>query len=445
MSSSSSKPLTPNNPLLEVNPSACLLVLGAAATGSKSCRELMEAATRYLQTCKKLSFSAKKKVIAEIKKADKTDVGAALQRAVRILKEADSLSEWLQLVFHEASPTPLSPTLEQCLELQKQGALLACTQLDSLPGTRQATLHDEDAFKSWLSSDTAEEEEEYINVESDDGSIVLHLCGIYTRLDTVWTGDEEDSARNYEPRHKNAFVKFKNILQRRLVIFVGFQGETQNRFVLNFINNFYTQSTERVLKYPPIILTSPNWQRGSSRKEVEGNVFSHFLTLQVQEEDAALLGNLISRGSKRNFSVGEFQWLHDSHVMSLIMRSFYGNLNTVCCQCHANIIKKMHISECFGCSFVNGYTSQSVQHIPLPLLGCLHTVYRLCMHAVYRLCMHAVYRLCMHAVYRLCMHAVYRLCMHAVGCVCVPPGPWRGSPIHTRTHGVDHGEHIHTH
>ncbi len=51
----------------------------------------------------------------------------------------------------------------------------------------------------------------------------------------------------------------------------------------------------------------------------------------------------------------------------------------------------MHISECFGCSFINGYTSQSVQHIPLPLLGCLHTVYRLCMHTVYRLCSLYVY------------------------------------------------------
>ena len=291
--------------MLEVNPSACLIVLGPAATGSKSCKELMEAATRYLQTCKKLSFSAKRKAIAEIKKADKTDVGAALQRAIRILKEADSFSEWLQLVFHEASPTPLSPTLEQCLELQKQGALLACTQLDSLPGTRQATLHDEDAFKSWLSSDTAEEE--YINVESDDCNTVLHLCGIYTKLETIWTGDEEDSRKNNEPRDRTAFVNLKNILQKRLAIFVGFQGETQNRFILNFTNNFYAQSAEGVLKYPPIILTNPNWQRGSSKKEVEGNVFSHFLTLQVQEEDAKLLGNLISRGSKRNFSVGEFQ------------------------------------------------------------------------------------------------------------------------------------------
>lgn len=291
-----------SNPLLEVNPSACLFVLGPTATGSKSCKELMEAATAFLQTQKKISFSAKKKLLSEIKMADQTDVGSALQRAIDGLIEMNSFLDWLQFMFQgTTSPTPLSPskTLEHLLELQKQGAMLACTQLDSLPGTKQATLHDDDSFKTWLRSGLDIDNEE-VDVVSDDSVVVLHLCGLYSQPKSIWMGGENTQLAT--------FAQLKRLLQERLVIFVGFSSETQNRFVLNFLDKFYSASTGGV-KYPPMMLTSSTSlrqrQRGSCKSD-DNAAFSHFLTLQVQEGDEQLLGNLISSGSKKNFSVGEF-------------------------------------------------------------------------------------------------------------------------------------------
>lgn len=304
----SSKPPVINNPLLEVNPSACLFVLGPAATGSSSCKELLELATKYLQGSKKISFSAKRKLIAEIKKTDKTDVGAALQRAVETLKKFDCFSEWLHLAYSEASSTPPTRTLDKLLELQRQGALLACTQLDSLPGTRQVTLHDEEAFKNWLHSGHVCDEE-YVNVESDDTPPVLHLCGIYSQADTVRIRETDERREKVEL--SSLEKKLWDLLQDKLVVFVGICGETHNPFLLNFMDRYYPCSGERVLKYPPIMLTSSASRKGSSRKDaVHEDVFSHFLIFEVNDEDESLLGCSISQGSKKNFTVGEYPSLY---------------------------------------------------------------------------------------------------------------------------------------
>ncbi len=309
------KPLpidTLSNPLLEVNPSASLFVLGPAATGSQSCKELMEAATVFLQTSQKISLSDKRKLISEIKKADKTDVGAALQTAIDALVEMNSFLEWLQLMqLQDTSPTPPSPnrTMEQLFKLQKQGAMLACTQLNCLPGTRPATLHDDDSFMSWLRSGVAEEEE--LDVVSDDSIIVLHLCGLYSQPNTIWMGEDTTT-------QLSTFSQLKKVLQERLVMFVGFSTETQNQFVVNFLKNCYSRSTEGILKYPPIMLTSEH-QKGSCKS---GDILSRFLTLKVQEKDEQLLGNLILCGSKKNFSVGESR-VCGSHMMSLSDDSEY--------------------------------------------------------------------------------------------------------------------------
>ncbi len=311
MTSKPPAPSTLSNPLLEVNPSACLFVLGPAATGSKSCKELLEAATAFLQAHKKLSLSAKRKLLSEIKNADTTDVGAALQRAIDALREMNIFLEWLQLMFQDTtSPTPSPPssrTLVQLCELQKQGAMLACTQLDSLPGTRQATLHDDDSFKTWLLGGGSDEE---VDVVSDESIIVLHLCGLYSQPRSIWTREGSTPL--------SAFGPLKKIMQERLVLFVGFNGEIQNRDVLNFLDNLYSQSTRGVFKYPPIMFTTSaghQRQKGSCKSDNNAAFSNDFLTLQVQEENEQSVGNLISCGSKKNFSVGEFQC--NSHMMSV--------------------------------------------------------------------------------------------------------------------------------
>ena len=303
-----SSPSVTKKTLLETNPSACLFVFGPRATGSKTCSELLESALRYLQTTRRIPFSAKRKLIAEIRKAEKHDqVDVGLRKAVKALKEIDCFSDWLQQVYPQASSTPLVALLQQLQELHKQGALLACTQLDSLPGTRQVTLHDEEMFSCWLSC--GEGEDVYVNVDTEDTVPILHLCGSCTNLDTLCIKEGENEVKESSSSASDGDLKkkMKDLLQERLVIFIGLEGDTQNPFLRDFLGEYYTFSAQKVLKHPPIMIKSQKecQKRGSPagcRKE--DDIITQFLNLQV-EEGETFFGNFILQGSKQNFSIGK--------------------------------------------------------------------------------------------------------------------------------------------
>ena len=313
-----SSPSVAKKTLLETNPSACLFVLGPSATGSKTCSELLESALRYLQTTRRIPFSVKRKLIAEIRKAEKHDqVDVGLRKSVKALKEINCFSDWLQQVYPQASSTPLEALLQQLQELHKQGALLACTQLDSLPGTRQVTLHDEEMFNCWLSC--GEGEDVYVNVDTEDTVPILHLCGSCTNPDTLCIREGENKVEDLESSStsdEGLKKKMKDLLQERLVIFLGLEGDTRNPFLHDFLDEYYTFSAQKVLKHPPIMVTNQKecQKRGSTATcRKEDDIVAQFLDLQVQEEGGTFLGDFIRQGSKQNFAVGK-PCMHTSTV-----------------------------------------------------------------------------------------------------------------------------------
>ena len=319
--------------MLEINPSACLFVFGPGATGSIACSELLESALRYLQTTRRMPFAAKRKLIAEVRKAEKHEqMDTALRKAIKALKEIKCFSEWLQLVYTQTSSTPLVSLVQQLQELHKQGALLACTQLDSLPGTRQVTLHDDEMFKSWLSH--GDGEEVYVNVDTEDAVPLLHLCGSYSNTDTLCIREVEGANEIEDlPSSSDGGVKMKlkELLQERLVVFIGFEGDTQNPFLLDFLAEYYELSARKVLKHPPILIMNrqESQKRGNSticRKD--DDILAQFLTLEVQEEEDTFLKSFISQGSKRNFSVGKSCII----LYSLELRHKW-NINSFLCWC----------------------------------------------------------------------------------------------------------------
>ena len=316
---------------LEVNPAACLFVLGPIVTGSKSCRQLFDSALEHLQSI--TDAGANRRKTNQLTKMGKSKVCPALQKAVEMMKEQNCFSEWLNATFEQAtSSTPsLSIPIQHFLELHKQGALLACVQMDtvidSLAFSTPAILEDEVSFKSWSSNQIAQsaDEDQDVNVESNPleesaGSpAFLHLCGVYNRPESIHTrqvklsqdskiGSAPDSKDDTPPRPR---AMLKEILKKRLVVFVGFNDETQNPFILRFLDEFYSSEAQEDLKNPPIMITS----KGEMHQKRSGNIqFVNFLRLEMHSEDVCLLQGLISQGSAKNLSVGKP--IH-THIRSL--------------------------------------------------------------------------------------------------------------------------------
>lgn len=309
------------NPSLEVDPAACLFVLGPVVTGSKSCRELFESALQFLQ-----NNTGSRKKVTQLTRMGKSKASLALQKAVEIMKEQNCFPEWLNATFErDTSSSPsLSSHVQHFLELHKQGALLACVQMDtvidSLAFSTPAILEDECSFRRWSGNQTTQttDEDQDVNVESnptEDNTgtpVFLHLCGVYNRPESVHTGGEKlsqaskiDSALVSKDGDtlSPTYAMLKQILKERLVIFVGFDEKILNPFILRFLDEFYSSEAQEELKNPPIMVTSKREMHKG--KSGEDGAFTQFLQLEMNAKDANLLQSLILQGSAKNLSVGK--------------------------------------------------------------------------------------------------------------------------------------------
>ena len=402
------------NPLLEVNPAACLFVIGpqlshksARNSSAKSEADSPTAAAPWNFTSQRppatyssildagLSFlnsklseegeSSNVDDLAQIKKIA-TDEGPtnAMERLVRLMKGKNCYGEWLRNTFGGAEtgnqsflnsssvgenstiakeqPTatrvnansqtkvaaadPISTDLEigsfqHLLSLQKQGALLACTQydttLDSIAGVRPLTLHDTETLKQWSKLSTLPEAVPRQDPDHDMQRKhqrqhpvgILHLHGVctnpgsirltdYRKVSEEEEGELEASAstdtatrggRNPIPVSSEDLGSItpgmdilREIFRKRLVIFVGYDRDFFDPLLPGLLQMLYPDNEPGSLKNPPILLTSmPLTRQLSIGKQLP----STFLTLMVTEEEMLNLSAVISSGSPKNFTVGE--------------------------------------------------------------------------------------------------------------------------------------------
>ena len=402
------------NPLLEVNPAACLFVIGpqlshksARNSSAKSEADSPTAAAPWNFTSQRppatyssildagLSFlnsklseegeSSNVDDLAQIKKIA-TDEGPtnAMERLVGLMKGKNCYGEWLRNTFDGAEtgnqsflnsssvgenstiakeqPTatrvnansqtrvaaadPISTDLEigsfqHLLSLQKQGALLACTQydttLDSIAGVRPLTLHDTETLKQWSKLSTLPEAVPHQDPDHDRQRKhqrqhpvgILHLHGVctnpgsirltdYRKVSEEEEGELEASAstdtatrggRNPIPVSSEDLGSItpgmdilREIFRKRLVIFVGYDRDFFDPLLPGLLQMLYPDNEPGSLKNPPILLTSMPLTRQLS---VGKQLPSTFLTLMVTEEEMHNLSAVISSGSPKNFTVGE--------------------------------------------------------------------------------------------------------------------------------------------
>ena len=384
------------NPLLEVNPAACLFVMGpqlshkgvrnstrsGAQTEAKPAapsftsppatyNSILDAGLSFLST--RLSEGETGNVeLAQIKRtASEEGPTKAMERLLGLMKKKNCYDKWLKNTFgaesnkffinssvdensaeelptanrakpnSQATAAAADPTLteigsfQHLLSLQKQGALLACTQydtiLDSIAGMRPLTLHDTETLKQWskLSTlpETASLQDGMQRKQQQQHPVgILHLHGVCTNPDSVQLTDYQKS-REEEGRETSmstdTSIRGKNpipissedfgsitpgmdilreIFRKRLVIFVGYDRGYFDPLLPGLLQMLYPDNEPGSLKNPPILLTSMPLTRQLS---VGKQLPSTFLTLMVTEEEIHNLSTVISSGSPKNFTVGK--------------------------------------------------------------------------------------------------------------------------------------------
>lgn len=396
------------NPLLEVNPAACLFVIGpqlshkvahnstrprspteSAQLDSKpelisrfqngpshppaSYNSILDFGLSILNT--KLPDGVSSNELSQIKKiALEEGAPKAMEKIVLMMNERNCYDEWLKRTFAsvaEQHPLLLNEkfteklrvstensagsqvatvttqteigSFQHLLSLQKRGALLACTQydtiLDSIAGTLPLTLHDTETLKQWSKLSTLPEavplQEGVQRKQLHNHPVgILHLHGVFTDPSSVRFTDYQKCKDNEEETssersaadmttsvsarrrklipgssHAEDFRSIspgmdilREIFRKRLVIFVGYDGEYFDPLLPGLLQVLYPDNESGSLKNPPILLTSmPLTRQLSIGKQLP----STFLTLMVSEEELHSLSTVISPGSPKNFTVGE--------------------------------------------------------------------------------------------------------------------------------------------
>ena len=384
------------NPVLEINPAACLFVMGpqlshkvgrnstssnTVGAGTKQApfrqalpatySSILDSGLSLLNTKLTAEGPESSVELAQIKKvASEEGPTKAMERLVGLMKRKNCYNEWLKSTFGGAEkhglfinssvdknsteeqhtamaafanyqaavtdPTVDIDSIQHLLSLQQQGALLACTQydtiLDSIAGTRPLTLHNTETLKRWSKLSTLPE-----TISFQDGVQrnrkqqhhpvgILHLHGVCTDPSSVRFTDyercreDEESENTVEtstpPRgrkpipvsHEDCELVapgmdlLREIFRKRLVIFVGYDRDYFDPLLPGLLQKLYPDNEPGSLKNPPILLTSmPLTRQLSIGKQLP----STFLTLMVSEEEIHNMSQVISSGSPKNFTVGK--------------------------------------------------------------------------------------------------------------------------------------------
>lgn len=346
------------DPVLEVKPSACLILLGpqltAGLVNSKrmlSFKTLLESAVKFLQQrgADNGSMLAAGISLSELEQQGCT---ASMQKVVQILRDKSLYTEWLQIALGSVSHTQsydFPDSLQWLLELQQMGAMLACTQydtlLDDLAGQKPAILCSNDlGFLKWLKSggggdahttkqpeapaQRLQEQQTHhgrplpaeLNGLSKSG--ILHLHGVHTVLDSisllpyrckhssnVQDDNEEGVADSKEgvtdltvSLTDDHLTSLRDVFQKKLVLLLGFDGDHSDPLLPSLLSVIYEGLDLRSLKNPPILLTSslsPHTNPFSSLSAAD-----IFLRLFLPSPEN--LRDVIMPGSSRNFAVGKF-------------------------------------------------------------------------------------------------------------------------------------------
>ena len=326
------------DPLVEVRPNACLFVLGSQLTQSSSptstnlrYKSVVKSAIDYLQEC---SIQHDSHAIEDMMSSEPL---RAMEVATTLLKNSGLYDKWLEQTFTGFEPeyAHIPDSVQWLIELQQMGAMLACTQydtlLDKMARHRPAVISSKDhSFSDWLSCglhhrkktrsqdntarSSSEREKGVVEISRNAASSkhtqrmcgFLHLHGANTSIESVHLhpyaeikdvgkGACKDKPFSFIP--DEILAGLRGVFHSKLVFLVGFDEGHQDPLLLSFLQLIYPEGDAKLLKNLPILLTSS--PDASTFLQCEP---AKVLELRIASGDR--LRDIISAGEPRNFSVG---------------------------------------------------------------------------------------------------------------------------------------------
>lgn len=289
----------------------------------------------------------------DLEKLKRMDSVSAMQRVVEVLKKEGLYEEWLRKTLGGSKLQSLDfpDSLQWVLELQQMGAMLVCTQydtlLDDMAGQSPITLCSEDPrLVKWLEVGGKQcSKREHVRTEAQSsqrdagGSIaaelsgsdkcgILHLHGVHTTLESIsllpycsvthgsssGTEDSGEGGREVGEScvtdlsvclEKDHLASLREVFHNKLVLMIGFDGDCHDPLLPSLLRVIYPDKDLRNLKNPPILLTSsPSFVSPSSASMVSSHALTQDLFLRLRLQSPENLRDVIMPGSSRNFSVG---------------------------------------------------------------------------------------------------------------------------------------------
>lgn len=262
------------NPLLEVNPSACVVVVGP--TVARSC--LLDPPS-YL----KLTFHSFLKAGQELLKAN--ECGWNMQDLEKTAKEVDTelskrglRDKWIQshLALSGVQTLSTTPTIQLLLQLQTQGCKLVYsyydTILDTIAGTEPVLLSNAHQVEQWMNG---------------KANGFLHLHGSHSMLSSIVLYTEQ---YNSLIKGSGLFVRLKELFRQKTFLFVGHETKQFNPLLSLLVKVFLDD--DGIIKNPPLLITSLP------------KVPNCFLHLPITEHEENMLQELISISHEGSFVTG---------------------------------------------------------------------------------------------------------------------------------------------
>lgn len=284
--------------LLEIDPRACAFVVGPQLTteglgDSNNEPALLRSYRTVVCACIDVVCSRVDGAMLDDKQqrqekllnvALELDVTVAAQVAAERLRERGQYERWL----HEASTLTHQPVhstahdgIRNLLRLQEHGALLMCTQYDTLldraAGTEPVLLNQRAEFEDWARGERQG---------------FLHLHGVFSSPESVVLCKLDYSQVLQGLGMASTLARLKEIFTQRLVVYLGYDGEFFDP-LLRILQKMLV-SEEFLQSNPPILLTA----------QPTLALTPQFLQLPLSQYEIAHLDTVIGTGAGKMFTIG---------------------------------------------------------------------------------------------------------------------------------------------
>lgn len=343
-------------PLLEVNPPACIFVVGpqiassdapnapAASPGPSlgyagavraAMAAALEVAERPFQQTPAAAGREEDELVesglaARLREAHEREPSLAARHAIDVLKRRGAYERWLRQTFGGRDDTTATAAATASSERQRFCGSAHPQKKKSLgpdscargPRVSSRTpalrlllqLQQRGALLVYTQCDTAlDDAAGTAPVLATDGAKFqewaagetpgfLHVNGVYTKPDSVLL-DVTDYEQSLA---KSTLVSLKKIFRQRLAVFVGF-GERERADALllqKMLQAFYSDEASGSVRNPPILLTTGAFSQTGKAGQVGLGSGDGFLRLSVSGEEMKSLDTLITAGLEKNFAIG---------------------------------------------------------------------------------------------------------------------------------------------